>query len=258
MFSNSAFAYGSSNIDDFNEHKSKYRVLYGLILLIGGGVLAYDGFRSVKIDISKPGFEITGSGSWEHSGVPGSITLKSEGTITNTGNVTYKMVAFDVRYCGGGSYAPSYYYPNPGLGSAGYFVMLDNSSAVYYSLAPGQSVSWKNAAHDELNSQNSGQFPNGDYGTTYTYPNLKDNIRLLDFTYGANPFYNNYERKYKTEMNNVYEGIAGVLLAGAGIYLLVDYVVGLKKFDYYMKKNDMNLYVINDSEEFKLMFAKRI
>ena len=259
IYANSAFAYGSADMSDFSESKSKFRILYGIILIVGGGILAYDGFRNKEVDISNPGFSITGRGSWQNTpGKATHLTLQSAGTITNTGNVTYKLVTFEVRYCVGGSYAPVYYYPNPGLGKDGYPVMLDNASAVYYSLEPGQSISWEDVAHDELLSQNTGQKPNGEPGAPYTYPDLKDNITLLAFSYGGAPFYNNYERKYKKEMNNVYEGIAGVLLAGVGIYLLADYIVGLKKFDYYMKKNNMNLYVTNNYDEFKLMIAKRI
>jgi hypothetical protein len=255
MFANSAFAYGSANMDDFSEYKSKYRILYGVILLIGGGFLAYDGFRNVKVDISNPGFKITGSGSWDKSVMfpDGLINLQSNGTVTNTGNVTYKLVAFDVRYAGGGS-TPVYYYPNPGSGTDGYPVKFENDQTVYYSLTPGQTISWKSIVPDEPIDQNSGQFPNGDQGTIYTYPDLTDNTTLLDFTHLSW----SYEHKYKTEMNNVYEGVAGVLLAGVGVYLLVDYLVGLKKFDYYMKKNDIKFYAASNCEEFKLMLAKRI
>ena len=58
IFANTAFGYGNVQYEDFNEYKSKYRILYGALLVIGGSLLAYDGFRTVRTDKLKPSFNM--------------------------------------------------------------------------------------------------------------------------------------------------------------------------------------------------------
>jgi hypothetical protein len=254
IFANSAFAYGAANMDDFSTYKSKYRILYGIILIVGGGFLAYDGFRNVDIDISKPGYEITAKSRW-YTNSQNQFVFASEGTIQNTGNVTLKQIAFDVRYKSE-NWRSRYYYPDQGMQyikgisdtPTGLPVRFNETSDILYTSNPNQIDNWKNTSDGYFSSEAGGNppYPYNDKGNWHT-----DAVEIINVSYS-------YDKKYKTEMNNVYEGVAGVLLAGAGIYLLVDYLVGLKKFDYYMKQNNMNVYVANNYEEFKLMVQKRI
>jgi len=254
LFVNSAFAYGSANMDDFGTSKSKIRILYGLILVVGGGFLAYDGFRDIKVDISNPGYKITGRGKWEISTLSDALRdFESSGIIENTGNVTLKMIAFDVRYLGGGDTYPQNSWPRDEVNPVPNPVHFSGGGTVYAKLEAGETASWTNVLESELHY---GFSPNGSRGEDYPYPYTDPTtghnlVSVVDVRY-------TYEKKYKTEMNNVYEGVAGVLLAGAGLYILIDYVIGLNKFDYYLKKNDMHFYVTNNHEEFRLNLAKRI
>ena len=254
MFVNSAFAYGSANMDDFGTSKSKIRILYGLILVVGGGFLAYDGFRDIKVDISNPGYKITGSGSWDYNKINVALRdFESSGVIENTGNVAIKMLSFEVRYLGGGDTYPQFSWPQDSVNPPPNPVHFSGGGTLYAKLEAGETASWTNELDGQLHY---GHTPNGENGISYPYPYTGQvGDHNLVSVVGVKC---SYDKKYKTEMNNVYEGIAGVLVAGAGLYILIDYIVGLSKFDYYMKKNDMKFYVTNNYDEFRLNIAKRI
>jgi putative Mn2+ efflux pump MntP len=246
-----SFAYGNVDYQNFSEYKSKYRILYGLILLGLGGALAYDGFRNVEIDISKPELKFNAQSRWHTSSInSGFRDLESIGTITNTGNVALRQITFEVRYR---SLSPNRYYPSEGYNNTpiGEPVRFNNTSSILYVSEIGQTDSWEH--HNTWNYMEADNNPLGEledkwYPETYPHHEI---VEILNIRYS-------YDKKYKKVMNSVYEGIAGVLLAGAGIYLLVDYIIGLKKFDYYMKNHDLNFYVQNDYEEFQFMLSKRI
>ena len=252
LFTNSAFAYGGRGYEDFEEYKSKYRILYGILLIVGGGILTYDGFRTVKIDISKPGLTFTSGGEWHRGEVSSPdrnyFIINSSGTVTNTGNVKIKQATAEVRYS---RLHGDMYFPDQGeYGIIGVPIKFDSESTatILTNFAIMQTKIWeapekKYAA--EMSNPPVGPLDTGEWQESGLVEIV--NVRILS-----------YEKKYKEEMNNVYEGIAGVLLFGAGAYLIIDYIVSLRKFDYYMKKNNIDFYVQNSADEFKLMFSKRI
>ena len=48
------------------------------------------------------------------------------------------------------------------------------------------------------------------------------------------------------------------MIATAGIYFIVDYLIDLHKFNMYMKRNDMKIKLANNPNEYKLIFQKRL
>lgn len=67
-----------------------------------------------------------------------------------------------------------------------------------------------------------------------------------------------YKHKYKKQNKSDIEGVAGLMIATAGIYFIVDYLVDLHKFNRYMKRNDINIRLANAPNEYKLLFQKRL
>ncbi|MDR2426404.1 MAG: hypothetical protein LBD46_04410 [Endomicrobium sp.] len=263
IYAHTAFGYGSVQYDDFNEYKSKYRILYGALLLIGGTLLAYDGFRTIQVDISRPSVNMNFSSFWYKNLGANKYVINMSGAIVNTGNVDLQNVNVWIRYktvAQDGS--PSSYYVPSDQGkmikydgnptgsplanlSAGETKGLSDVTE-YDTFAPGQS---KNPpAGSEANSSNPDENVYHEQYPSATPTTLVDVVKI-DYE---------YKKRYKDEMNNAYEGILGLLLVAGGTYLLIDYVISMKKFDYYMKKNNMSLYVENTFDEFKLMLSKRL
>ncbi|MDR1196235.1 MAG: hypothetical protein LBL00_07160 [Endomicrobium sp.] len=259
---NTVFGYGSVQYDNFNEYKSKYRILYGALLVIGGGLLAYDGFRTVQVDISRPSVNMNFSSFWYKNTDNYLYLIRTKGNIENTGNVDLQNVSVWIRYKttnSDGSISSHYepteygktitYEGNPEGASLPNLVINESKN---FSVGHDYPTASTNPP-DGLESKTSD--PNADTSYVYEgqYPSSTP-TRLIDIV----SVEYKYKKKYKDEMNNAYEGILGLLLVAGGAYLLIDYVISTKKFDYYMKKNSMNFYVENTSDEFKFMLSKRI
>lgn len=70
--------------------------------------------------------------------------------------------------------------------------------------------------------------------------------------------YENYKPIYAKKNKSDLEGVAGILLATAGVYFLLDFAFGFTEFKRYMKKNDMDFRLASRPSEYKLLFEKRI
>ncbi len=244
---NYSYAYGSVSYEDYSEPKSKYRILYGILLILGGGFLTYDGFRTVKTDISNPNvtMEFASTRSQGAFGGGPAYIVNSTGTIVNTGNVALNNVRVQITYNNTQGNAVS---------SLGTPIVYNSNGGYSINLDMNQAEVWTNRQGYTSTEASNNPWPGSGFGPFYgTYPSASGEtlIRVLDITY-------DYSKKYKEEMNSVYEGIAGVLLLGGGIYLIVDYIISLRRFDYYMKKNSMNMYVEHAPDEFKLMLSKKL
>jgi uncharacterized protein YxeA len=258
-----AFGYGGIEYDNFNEYKSKYRILYGALLVIGGSLLAYDGFRTIQVDISRPSVNMNFVSFWykDYAAPPAQYIINTGGTIENTGNVDLQNIKVMIRYKitnSGNNYEPAEHgkeiiyegytdgtpLPNLAIDESKNFSVRHNYPAAATNNPNGTESP---STTPDLNN------PNLEYVYHEKYPSSNPTtlVDLVSVEY-------KYTKKYKDEMNNAYEGILGLLLVAGGAYLLIDYVVSLKKFDYYMKKNSMNFYVENSFDEFKFMLSKRI
>ena len=259
IFANTAFGYGNVQYEDFNEYKSKYRILYGALLVIGGSLLAYDGFRTVRTDKSKPSFNMNFSSFWYTNTVSNNYVMKASGNIENTGNVKLKNVNIWARYktvAPGG--IPGGYQPSE-LGTKVNFDGISAGESLL--LATGESKKWTHRAQygvagtNPPEGQDAGSEFNPDPDHIYkgkypsSTPSFLADIVKVEYE---------YDKKYKEETNNAYEGVLWLLLIAGGAYLLIDYAASLKKFDYYMKKNHMNFYVENNAEEFRFMLSKKL
>ena len=256
LINTQAFAYSRANYNEFNEYKSKYRILYGAILIVGGGILAYDGFRTVKTNISKPSVGLNFSSFWYKSADDFNYIIESAGTIVNTGNVDLRNVNVWVRYrIKDQSYRPSVFGTQIKYEGNSLEGPLENltinelkswSSTINYLSSGANPPEGAETDKDKLAD------PNYVYrNATYPSSTPAELVDIVSIEY-------DYTKKYKDEMNNAYEGLLGLLLIAGGAYILIDYIASLKRFDYYMKKNNMDVYVTNIGEEFKLMLSKRI
>ncbi|MCL2145481.1 MAG: hypothetical protein FWH43_08345 [Endomicrobia bacterium] len=264
LYSNAAFGYGGVNYDDFSEYKSKYRILYGAILAAGGIALAYDGFRTVKVNKSKPAVGLNFSSYWYNDGNY-KYVINTEGNIINAGNVDLRNIKVWVRYktkeIGTGELSNQYR-----ISEFGTQIKFEGNASIgpLGNLVIGETVKWDGGTIQYPTVE--GGLTNPPMGTettsltdpnyvdfNYSYPNSvpSELVDIVKIEY-------DYTKKYKEEMNNQYEGLLGVLLIAGGAYLLIDYFVSLRRFDYYMKKNNMDVFVANSGEEFKLMLSKKL
>ena len=240
----------AADYDEFSGHKSKYRVLYGAILIVGGGILAFDGFRTVKTDISRPSVRLNFSSFWYQDIVNNATNYvaKAEGEIVNTGNVDLRNVKVLVRY----KIKDESRKPPEGAP-----IIFDSGLDYINNFAISESKIWSSSFpysihNDDWKVQNEPMGLESNVENA-TYPSSTPTtlVDVVNIEY-------EYTKKYKNETNNPYEGMLGLLLIAGGAYLIIDYAASLKKFDYYMKKNNMDIYLANSGEEFKLMLNKRI
>lgn len=263
--------------DDEPERKSKIKLYCGIAMTLIGGFLAYDGFSQEEVDISKPSVDYGGSinAMWiqnesgssseinKYSLYTGTGTPKSSGggtihgaqqndpnLIYNTGNVNLTNVKVHVRY----RYANGNIIDNTTLyhngvpitdtDSEGYFEALNSYNNT---LAISEKGKW----NDEITYNTGGETPPyGNEGVVYYNENA---LKLVDVkvTY-------DYKKKYKKQNKSDIEGVAGLMVATAGIYFIVDYFMDLHKFNMYMKRKDMKIRLANTPNEYKLVFQKRL
>jgi hypothetical protein len=263
-----AHSYGTQNYEEFSEYKSKYRILYGILLTVGGGFLAYDGFRSVKVDMSKPSANINLQSRWNTMLSGNTLCLQARGVIANTGNVVLHNITFEIRYQSvypngtlSNGYYPAQYADGRKIGDPVKFDLA--GSTILDTLDIDNTLGWSVKREDYTRKETGGNDPAGVGGRDndpdgadnwYPGPSTDPNAHYAEV---VNLKYT-WDKKYKTQMNNAFEGVAGALLLGAGMYILIDYIVSLNKFEFYMKKHKMDVYVQNAPDEFWLMFSKRM
>jgi hypothetical protein len=235
-------AFGYAKFDYFKQRKSPKRILYGAVLILGGAFLSYDGFRTVEIEEPSQNFNISGDVGMTFTGVCPPLsyshyTVDSSGYITNNSRYILSNVTIHIAY----QFAHGV-YPN----ALGVPVSIGN-------LSVGEERSWKAEKYEEWASitgapsgNMSGKYENGKQ-------DKNDFVRIITVT-GYKPEI----IKTKKETNNIYEGVAGVLLVGAGIYIIADYFISINRYDYWLKKHNIDFYVTNTQDELKLNLAKRI
>lgn len=269
LSANMAFAFDPYAEEDV-EKKSPLKLIYGIALTLTGAFLTYDGFSKVEVDVSKPAVDYMTivHAEWTQNdpvdekyvytltsghGLPATPAIE-QNVIYNSGNVDLTNVKIEVRYFHV-SQVPivvNYDPERPDDQTTDYqgYRTVDTIN-----LAKGDFIRWEDtfayyAAGTEL--------PGGVQRTIDTniglYLGEATSIIMeirLDL---SNSYTKIYEKKNKSDL----EGAAGIVIASAGIYFLADYFIGLKKFDRYMKQNQMNIRLASFPSEYKLLFQKRI
>ena len=298
FLTNITFAYNRYDYDDLKEEKSYKKLYYGLALTLLGGFLIFDGFSKVEEDISKPSVDYTSvlHYEWRQNDTLTRYTLKSgvgdpyyndndksysiiPNVVYNNGNVDLYNLKIEVRYYDKGSQGTldEMYRPI----SEGYSLVGGEKTTDDY-----HTVSVKNASIDKnkfiewtdvweyttegTNSpkgadRNEIEVPSGKTRTEGVY--LGENALVktgagnesgaMEVRIRLKPWENYkpiYEKKNKSDL----EGVAGILLAAAGVYFLLDFAFGFTKFNRYMKKNDMDFRLASRPSEYKLLLEKRI
>ncbi len=261
--------------DEEPEKKSKIKLYCGIAMTLIGGFLAYDGFSQEEVDISKPSVDYGGSinAMWiqnedslnpnKYSLYTGSGTPKASGgktldgaqenvpnVIYNTGNVNLTNVKVYVRYrYTNGNVIDAELYHNgkiiADIDSEGYFEALNSYNN---NLAINKSGEW-----NDKTTYNTGGTNPPLYGTDGEVHYGENAIKLVNVKVKYD-----YKKKYKKQNKSDIEGVAGLMVATAGIYFIVDYFMDLHKFNMYMKRNDMKIRLANAPNEYKLVFQKRL
>lgn len=291
FFVNVSFAF-DPYADEEVEKKSYKKLYYGIVLTLVGGFLAYDGFSTEEVDISKPGVDYTTvlHSEWVQNGsnfnyairsgytqnseyvqgdytkyeIDGNVYTVEPNVIYNTGNVDLKDLTIEVRYKydsgdvigpNGEHLKDGNYHTASVLGTIG-------------ELKKGQKLTWQDVWEYTTESTSS---PNRNQRNPYTKDeegkvindgtkglNLgKDALSLMDIRVKLNKkqqYKPIYEKKHKSEI----EGVAGIVVGLVGIYFIVDHFIDMHKFNTYAKKHDLNFKITTASNEYKLMLQKRI
>ncbi|MDD5021405.1 MAG: hypothetical protein PHR82_04595 [Endomicrobiaceae bacterium] len=269
---NMAFAFDPYAEEEV-EKKSSLKLIYGIALTLTGAFLTYDGFSKVEVDVSKPAVDYMTviHAEWNQSEPDAEekfvYTFKSgysgfptptidENIIYNSGNVDLTNVKIEVRYFHVNQDPIVVLIPpRPG----------DATTDIYgyrtidtIDLAKGSSITWEDtfayyAAGTEMPGGTEREADaidenGGLYRGESTWEIMEIRLDLSDC------YTKIYEKRNKSDL----EGAAGIVIASAGIYFLADYFIGLKKFDRYMKQNQMNIKLASYPSEYKLLFQKRI
>lgn len=268
--------------DEEPEKKSKTKLYCGIAMALIGGFLAYDGFSQEEIDISKPSVDYGGNinAMWIHPGeefkyelYTGTGTPKLESgngalenkpnKIYNNGNVDLTNVKIYVRYMyANGNNAvgdkndtkvTDLYHADGAVEwedrDKGYFLASGSLSSGNDTLAINEGKEWCDYTYYETKDSDPPYDQKGNNTVLYEENALK--LVNVKVTY-------DYKKKYKKQNKSDLEGVAGLMIATAGIYFIVDYFMDLHKFNMYMKRNDMKIRLANAPNEYKLVFQKRL
>lgn len=262
LFSSISFAF-DPYADEEVEKKSKTKLYCGIAMTLVGAFLAYDGFSQEEIDISRPSVDYGGAiqSGWVQLDTTTSIaefTLRSgksvenydieENIVYNTGNVDLTNVNIQVRYRTAGNDFIELNLPD-GSTTKDYKTC---TSGVIDNLEIASGKEWYDDSRGNAYGQDTPLCPGGEQRDKINY--FQENaLKLVDVkvTY-------DYKKKYKKQNKSDIEGVAGIMVATAGIYFIIDYLIDLHKFNQYMQRNDMNVRLAKTPNEYKLLFQKRL
>lgn len=265
LFVNVSFAFDPYAGDEIEE-KSNAKLYYGIILTLVGGFLVYDGFSKEKVDVSKPMVDYMtvihgewtqnelGSGDYQYtirsgttsyqgtpSGYTSSYPTVDQNIVYNNGNVDLYNVNVTVRYL----------YKD-GSGISDY-----RTVKTVVNLKKGESFNWYDTYQYEAAAANVpwGNERNADPDSTEGLYTGEQALNLVDVKIDLSQSYTAiYEKKNKSDI----EGVAGICVGLAGIYFIVDYFLDMHNFNQYMKRNDLNIRLAKATDEYKLLFQKRL
>jgi len=274
LSANIAFAFDPyAGTEEEADKKSPIQLIYGIVLTLTGAFLTYDGFSKVEYDVSKPSVDYLTviHGEWNQLGA-GEAQFEytiSSGTTTwlatapantiinnavyNKGNVDLTNVKIEVRYFKSDN--------TPVVVESGEYATDDNGyrTIKIVSIAKNEYETWQDifkyiAASAQMPAEGKPRTPDAVDSEHGLYLG-EDTLKIMQVRIDLSGCYTKiYEKRNKSDL----EGVAGIVIAGAGIYFLADYFIGLKKFDRYMKQNQMNIMLASCPSEYKLLFQKRI
>ncbi len=274
LSANIAFAFDPyAGTEEEADKKSPIQLIYGIVLTLTGAFLTYDGFSKVEYDTSKPSVDYLTviHGEWNQLGV-GSEQFEytiSSGTTTwpatdpantiinnvvyNSGNVDLTNIKIEVRYFN--------LKGMPVVVDSGEYITDDNGYRTIktVSIAKNEYVPWQDifkyiAASAEMPAEGKARTPDAVDSEHGLYLG-EDTLQIMQVRIDLSDCYTKiYEKRNKSDL----EGAAGIVIASAGIYFLADYFIGLKKFDRYMKQNNMNIRLASSPSEYRLLLQKRI
>ncbi|MEA5001812.1 MAG: hypothetical protein VB017_08055 [Endomicrobiaceae bacterium] len=259
LFVNVSFAFDPYAGDEIEE-KSNAKLYYGIILTLVGGFLVYDGFSKEKVDVSKPMVDYMtvihgewtqnelGSGDYQYTIRSGTTSYHTssyptvdQNIVYNNGNVDLYEVKVTVRYL----------YKD-GSGISDY-----RTVKTVVNLKKGESFNWYDTYQYEAAAANVpwGNERNADPDSTEGLYTGEQALNLVDVKIDLSQSYVPiYEKKNKSDI----EGVAGICVGLAGIYFIVDYFLDMHNFNQYMKRNDLNIRLAKATDEYKLLFQKRL
>ncbi len=275
LSANMAFAFDPYAEEEV-EKKSPLKLIYGIALTLTGAFLAYDGFSKVEVDVSRPSVDYMTvvHAEWTSSDDDYVYNLKSgtsiytnpvidNNIVYNSGNVDLKNVKIEVRYFYKNQnpiviQTPPLTRPDDQTTDAyGYRLVttINGMPATPIDIAKGEFITWRDIfAYYSAGKEMPDGAPRVIDGTQGLYLGEATSIIMEVKIDLSNSYTKIYEKKNKSDL----EGVAGIVIASAGIYFLADYFIGLKKFDRYMKQNQMNIRLASYPSEYKLLFQKRI
>lgn len=276
LSANVAFAFDPyAGTEEETDKKSPIQLIYGIVLTLTGAFLTYDGFSKVEYDTSKPSvdyltvihgewnqlgvgeaqFEYTissGTTTWPATPPPANNTIINN-VVYNNGNVDLTNVKIEVRYFKSDN-TPVV------VGGTGTYKTDDNGYRTIktVSIAKNEYETWQDifkyiAASAEMpaGTEREPEAFDSDGGLYLG----EDTLQIMQVRIDLSGCYTKiYEKRNKSDL----EGAAGIVIASAGIYFLADYFIGLKKFDRYMKQNNMNIRLASSPSEYRLLLQKRI
>jgi len=277
LSANIAFAFDPyAGTEEEADKKSPIQLIYGIVLTLTGAFLTYDGFSKVEYDTSKPSvdyltvihgewnqlgvgeaqFEYTissGTTTWPATPPPPANNTIINNVVYNNGNVDLTNVKIEVRYFKSDN-TPVV------VGGTGTYKTDDNGYRTIktVSIAKNEYETWQDifkyiAASAEIpaGTEREPEAFDSDGGLYLG----EDTLQIMQVRIDLSGCYTKiYEKRNKSDL----EGAAGIVIASAGIYFLADYFIGLKKFDRYMKQNNMNIRLASSPSEYRLLLQKRI
>lgn len=256
LFVNISFAF-DPYADEEIEQKSHTKLYCGIILTLVGGFLVYDGFSKEKVDISKPmvDYMTVVHAEWIQqtttspyvyqlrSGTTGSsyVPQVDKNIVYNNGNVDLYNVIVTVRYL-----------YNDGSAISDYRTVTDQTVV---NLKKGESFNWSDTYPLTTASENA---PFGNPRNPTNSVGLYTGEATLDLLDVKIDLSQSYTPIYKEKNKSDIEGVAGIMVGLTGIYFIVDYFVDMHNFNQYMKRNDLNIRLAKATDEYKILFQKRL
>ncbi|MCL2388826.1 MAG: hypothetical protein FWC85_00400 [Elusimicrobia bacterium] len=258
---------------EFSPARPRSRIWIGVGLMLLGGFLAIDGFSQVNRDVTDASFVLSGfdifslgevgfGAYWvDRSDLPTPVYhLVSAGNIRNVGNTDIRNMTIHISYrlYGGAQvpWAPGGYFPG---GTA----TVTQNGNVITNLNIADRAVWENTANMPTGSH----FPNGpgsnEDGNNAVFNQWAGNVGETFSDRTADGLLQiritgEYDRVFRRRTKNAFQGYTGVALALTGGYLILDYIVSLRRIERYMQRHHLDFRFAQSNGKIGAVLSKRI